>query len=112
MDCDNENHIDFEKEVEEFTKFNYVEKIEIISNQTDQCEMIFTTLEKNVLHLKCCTQEGIIVLPDSKPCLEQTRFESFDILLSQYSPLYNQKFNNDLINKLQILAQNQVEDEN
>lgn len=61
MDSENENHIDFEKEVEEFTKFNYVEKIEVLSNETNKCEMLFTTLEKNSLHLKCCTQQGIVV---------------------------------------------------
>jgi hypothetical protein len=55
----NEEHIDFEKEVEEFIKFNFIKRIDIISKFEDNCEMIMITLEDNRLHLDCSPTLGI-----------------------------------------------------
>ena len=65
MQAFNDDLIDFEKEVEEFTKFGYVQKIDVLSKASESCEMVFTTLENNRIHLKCSTAKGIEVQNDS-----------------------------------------------
>lgn len=67
-----EDHIDFEKEVEEFTKFNFVKSIEILSKAEDSCEMLITTLEDFKLHLECSTSSGILVRPPPSPPSKNT----------------------------------------
>jgi hypothetical protein len=87
--------MDFEAEFKEFHTF--VEQMTFTKISPLVTQVVIVTLEGTVLNLECHTSNGIKVNNQSYECMEQ--------ILTKYSPLYVQKFNEELFAKLSKLEQ-------
>ncbi|CAK65287.1 unnamed protein product (macronuclear) [Paramecium tetraurelia] len=96
--------MDFNKEFEEYIKFNYVSKLQIGETVNTITKVQIITLEGEELDLECDIYKGIKVLKYNEV------FENMEQLLNKHSQLYSKKFEQDLSFKLGQLAQ-EVEDD-
>ena len=100
-----EEKLDFENEVQEFIKEQLVKSVEVVSKSEIRAHLKLVTLEDIEILIECSTQKGLKILELKGAELKQSGYDTFEQILTTYSPKYSQKFAEKLSNRLSDLAQ-------
>ena len=109
-------HFNFQAEVQPFLDQKHISKVDFetqdgLDEWPDNAVVKFTTLEGTEIDCNWSTEQGLYVrcvFNPKKPCDDYDhlakKFDSLEGLFSEYSPMYRDKFSNDLSSKLFALA--------
>lgn len=109
MNPEEDERIDFSKEVEEFITQKLIKSAEVLETTPVTAKMKLVTLEDVEMYLECSTTMGLVITKIEGVELKATKFDSFEQLLNAYSPAYKKKFSDLLMQKLSSLQQDDQE---